>query len=286
MLLRSTHGRGCWLLLLAALLGCDATEGKLLTYADVPDAGEPAPDASAPTPTPKPTAAVKPGMSLQYQITGDLDTSVDAQLFIVDAADTETREVTALHAAGRLVMAYMSVGSREKWRDDADCFPDAAVGNTLSAYPDEAWLDPRNATVRRCIETRIERADAKGFDGVFASTLGAYRATSGFPLTRADELEYTLYLATAAHTRGLSIGLSGDFELGAPLAEAYDWALANACVARGSCADLKLFSARGLATFDLETEGDHATVCRQAAADGVSVTFKRAAYDAYRVACP
>ncbi|HKU40864.1 MAG TPA: endo alpha-1,4 polygalactosaminidase [Polyangiales bacterium] len=253
---------------------CDATDGPLLVRVDAA--------------TPPPEGAVRPGMSLQYQITGELDLDVDADLYVTDLFDTDAPQIGELHAAERLVMAYVSVGSLENWRPDAASVPRAAVGQALASYPNESWLDIRRSEVRALMRARLDRAVSKGFDGVFASTLGVYRATSGFTLTRADELDYAEFLAAEAHARNLSIGLSGAFELATELAEHYDWAIATSCIERGTCAELAPLSAAGLPVFDLETsaETERAAVCNQARSLGITVTFKRRGFDAYQAGCP
>jgi hypothetical protein len=265
--------------LLLALCSCAVTEGALLVDIASPDGGSDAAQPERP-------AGPRANMSLQYQISGRVDTQVDAELFVVDLFDTEPAQVAELHAAGRLVVAYVSAGSLESWREDAARFPRAAVGTPLSNYPNEAWLDLRSTDVRRLMEERFERALDKGFDGVFVSTLGAYKASSGFALTRGDELDYSIFLARAAHARGLSIGLSGNFELSAQLASEFDFAIAVGCIARGFCAELSPLALRAVPLFDLETEGDRQAVCSQAASFGIAVTFKRPSYDAFRSVCP
>ncbi|HKP55673.1 MAG TPA: endo alpha-1,4 polygalactosaminidase [Polyangiales bacterium] len=268
------------------LVACSATEGALLVRRERDAGSAGSADPGAAGSGSQPAAAVRSSMSLQYQITGQLDTQVDADLYVTDLFDTAARQVSDLHAASRLAMAYVSVGSLENWRPDASSVPTTALGMALAAYPNEKWMDPRRNEVRALIEARFDRAVTKGFDGVFASTLGAYRATSGFPLALADELEYAIFLSEAAHARGLSIGLSGDFELSQQLAQHYDWAIAIGCVERDYCDDLAPLVAAKKAVFDLETEGDQASVCRAAAAHGIPVTFKHRGFDAYGVACP
>jgi hypothetical protein len=261
---------------------CNATEGALLVRIGGADASTV--DGASDSP---PTAAVRSGMSLQYQIADTLDTRVDADLFVTDLFDTSKQQVSDLHAAGRVVMAYVSVGSLEPWRDDAGDFARGAVGMPLAAYPNESWLDIRRADVRARMQARLDRAVQKGFDGIFASTLGLYRASSGFDLKVADELDYATFLATSAHARALSIGLSGDFELGQQLAPHYDWVIAMGCIEKNSCSELAPLSAAKLPVFDLETmETDRASTCSQAQSYAISVTFKHRAYDAYRATCP
>jgi hypothetical protein len=266
----------------ALLLGataCSATAGPLLVRDRPSDAGSDA----GPPPL---RAAVRADLSLQYQLTGDLALDVDAQLFVIDLFDSSEAQVSALHAAGRVVIAYVSVGSFEPWRDDSSSFPMDSVGMSLAGYPDESWLDVRSASVRSNMQARFDRALSKGFDGIFASTLGGYLQTSGFPLTRADELDYDMFLVDQAHARSLSIGLSGDFELGQTLASDFDWVLAIGCIAENNCSALSVFQAHARPVFDLETDGDQDSVCAQAAKAGIPVTFKHASYDAFRSPCP
>lgn len=225
------------------------------------------------------------GASLQYQLTGTLDTSVDAQVFVTDLFDTRAQDVAALHARGRVVIAYVSAGSLEPWRPDAASFPAAAVGMRLAGFPNESWLDVRSPRVRAAMEARFDMARSKGFDGIFASTLGAYAAASGFPIGRSDQLQYDQFLADAARARGLSPGLSGDFELGDEVAAAFDWALAVSCIARGDCDKLAAFKAMGKPVFNLETQGTASSVCPQARALGVATTLKHERYDGWREPC-
>jgi len=263
-----------WLALGLWAASCAPSDGPLLVRDDAAGSGE----VGARSP-------VQLGASLQYQITGALDTSVDAQLFVTDLFDTRAQDVTTLHARGRVVLAYVSVGTFEPWRADAERFPAAAIGMRLARYPGESWLDVRHAEVRAAMEARFELARTKGFDGVFVSGLGAYAANSGFPLRASDQLQYDGFIAQAARERGLSPGLSNDFELGDELAELYDWALTVGCVTAGDCAKLAAFRALHKPVFNLETEGSAATLCPMARALGIPTTLKRGAYDAWREPC-
>jgi hypothetical protein len=248
--------------------------------------GSPSPDGGSTATSSPLRAAIRQNMTLQYQITGALNLAENADLFVVDLFGTTSAQVAQLHAARRIVIAYVSVGTREPWRDDADQFPRAAIGNALPNYPDESWLDIRNTEVRRVMRARFERAVAKGFDGLFASTVGAYRQTNGLSLTRADELDYHAFLTSTAHELALAIGLSGDFELSTELAGQYDFAIATRCVARDTCGDLGPLQARGVPVFDLETDGDRASVCSRAMNFQIPVIFKTSRFDATRSVCP
>src|SRR5437868_13005532 len=66
--------------------------------------------------TSAPTFRPPAGASWQVQLTGTLDTSVDVPLYEVDAFDTSAATIADLHAAGRRVICYVSVGTDESWR--------------------------------------------------------------------------------------------------------------------------------------------------------------------------
>jgi hypothetical protein len=282
LLTRGTARLDLWPLSLLLALGCGGSEGPLLVRRTMGDAGDAAPDDAGGAKR----DALPPDLSLQYQITGTLDPSVDAELFVVDLFNTSAEQVADLHARGRLVMGYFSAGSLESFREDAARFPRAAVGEPLPPYPDESWLDHRRADVRALMVARLERARSRGLDGVFASTLGAYATDSGFPLTLTDELAYLTFLAEAAHTRDLRIGASADLELVQPLAAKIDFVIATGCVARRACAELSPLLSQGLPVFDLETGGEHSSVCSQAAAFDIPVTFKDPSWNASWSTCP
>ncbi len=102
----------------------------------------------------------------QWQLQGDLDTSVDADVYDIDLFETSADDIAGLQADGRIVVCYFSAGSYEGWRPDADRFADRDLGETLDGFEDERWLDVRSDTVRAVIEGRLDRAVAAGCDGV------------------------------------------------------------------------------------------------------------------------
>jgi hypothetical protein len=81
--------------------------------------------------------------SWQWQLTSSVDQSVDADMYDIDLFDNETSVVASLHAQGRRVVCYISVGSWENWRPDANQFPASVIGNDYEGWPGEKWLDIR-----------------------------------------------------------------------------------------------------------------------------------------------
>jgi hypothetical protein len=262
-----------------AVAACHAADGDL--FRTRPDASVGS-DAAAVRPRPPPLA------SWQIQLTGTLDTSLDVRVYTFDM-ETPTSIIDGLHAAGRIVLCYFSGGTMEPFRDDAPRFPAAALGDPLPDYPDERWVDVRDATVRSIMGDRIARAADAGCDGVHPSGLAAFLASTGLTFTRADQLAYDRWLAGAAHARGLSIGLVEDDEaLSQDLLGDFDWTVVRSCIDT-DCPPAAPFVGAGKAAFLIEY-GDAsrvAAVCPKATALGLSAILKRNSdLDAFRVGCP
>ena len=61
----------------------------------------------------------------------------------IDAFTANKELVDAFHAKGIKVIAYISVGTLENYRPDANLLPSSVVGNIYPAWPDERFLDIR-----------------------------------------------------------------------------------------------------------------------------------------------
>ena len=275
---REGLARAC-LLTLTCLVGCDGTSGTLVDLAEIasPDAGIGGAGAAGPG----------TGTSWQIQLTGALDTSFDVDVYEADLFALDAVSVRAVHDPGRKLTCYVSVGSAEPWRADYDSLPVSAIGNPLTDYPQEHWLDVRDADVRGVMAQRLALAASTGCDAVELSNLSAHNADSGFPLTQMDELEYARWLIDEAHTRGLSAGVSSSDDLVPLLAPSADFALTEECLAYDSCVALQAFTRLGKEVFMIEygSSNDAPLLCPEAASLGFSLVIKRRALDAFRVGC-
>ncbi|HSR29297.1 MAG TPA: endo alpha-1,4 polygalactosaminidase, partial [Anaerolineae bacterium] len=107
-----------------------------------------------------------------------------------------------------------------------------------------------------------------------------------------DQLDYNLWLANEAHTRGLSIGLKNDGEQALDLLPYFDWAMTEDCFVYDSCAEMELFIMAGKAVFAAEYTDEMTSnqflnqVCPYASAAGLSAILKNRDLDAWRQACP
>jgi hypothetical protein len=223
----------------------------------------------------------------QWQLQGTLNTTVDAAMYDIDLFDHSAAVVAGLHAKGRKVVCYLSAGTWEDWRPDAAQFPAAVLGNRVSGWPGERWLDIRRLDVLGPIMgARLDLCRQKGFDAVEPDNIDGYTNKPGFPLTAQDQLRYNTWLAAAAHARGLSIGLKNDLDQVKDLVGQFDWALNEQCFQYKECGLLAPFTKAGKAVFVVEYNLATAEFCEQAVMLGFNAMKKNLSLDAFRAPCP
>jgi len=219
-------------------------------------------DSDVPDPQPRRTSAEsvwrpEPGTSWQWQLTGSIDTTVDAEVYDIDLFDAPRSVIDELHRMDRKVVCYFNAGAFEAWRPDADAFPSEALGRRMDGW-NERWLDVRRLDLLAPVmRARLDLAAAKGCDAVEPDNVDGYANDTGFPITYEDQLQYNLFLAGEAHARGLAIGLKNDLEQIPDLVDRFDFAVNEECYAWNECDRLRPFVAAGKAVFGVEY--DHAT---------------------------
>ena len=187
------------------------------------------------------TWPIGPAPSWQWQLTGKLDLTVDAEVFALDAFDTTIEEVRLLRERDRRVMCYVRVGVYEPDRPDATRYPLSAIGRPAGrpgarsvdshADPDadpgtdpdagtgtdagadpgadpppgERWLDIRQwSALEPILADRFRLCRGKGFQAVLPDDMDGYAHPSGFPLTFDDQLTFNRRIAELARRTGLS----------------------------------------------------------------------------------
>jgi len=266
-------------LLLAA---CSGDAAPTTTTASFPEITTTAP---ATTPPIDPWRPV-PGTTWQWQLTGEIDVSVEAEMFDIDLFEVPGDVVQELHDRGRIVVCYLSAGAWEGFRPDADAFPEEVLG-LPNGWDEERWLDIRALDVLApIIEARLDLCVEKGFDGVEADNVDGYANDTGFPLTAEDQVAFNTFLAEAAHARGLSIGLKNDVEQVAELEPQFDWAINEECFQYEECGALLPFIDAGKAVFHVEYEFEPAEFCPLTVGLGFSSMRKEWDLDASREYCP
>jgi len=231
-----------------------------------------------------------PGQIWQWQLAGlPVDLRIEADIYDVDLFETPVEVIAELHARGRHAICYLSAGSFEAWRPDAESFPRDLIGRAYAGWPGEWWLDIRQLEgLAPILKARLDLCRAKGFDGVETDNLDGYQAATGFPLTAQDQLRFNRWLAAEAHARGLSIGLKNDPEQVMDLAGDFDWALVEDCFAQGWCEAMAPFATQGKLVVAVEyTDSgvDWPGACTQARSLGFSIVLKNRELDAWRGLC-
>jgi hypothetical protein len=225
--------------------------------------------------------------SWQIQYTGDIDLSLDVDVYNLDLFDTAPEDIADLHSRGIYVMCYFSAGSWENWRPDADLFPESVIGNDYEGWPGERWLNVEDIeALGPLMKTRIRLAAEKGCDGVDPDNVNGFENDTGFPISYADQLEYNLWLAQTAHDYDLGIGLKNDLSQIDDLLTNFDWALNEECFSYDECNLLTPFVDEGKPVFVIEYEMEPADFCSQAQTLGFNAIHKNWELDAFRESCP
>lgn len=238
------------------------------------------------TPLPKSWWMPSPGTSWQWQLSGEIDISIPAQMYDIDLFDAPQAVIDELHANGRAVVCYFSAGSWEDWRPDSGQYPPETLGKPLEGWQDERWLDIRQIdSLSPILANRLDLARQKGCDGVEADNVDGYINDTGFPLTAQDQLNFNIWLADQAHARNLSIGLKNDLGQIPDLLSHFDWALNEQCFEYDECSLLLPFIQAGKAVFGVEYNLETEQFCPQANAMNFDWLKKNLELDSFRVAC-
>ncbi len=244
--------------------------------------------AGAALPTPAPCVGCyvpAPNTSWQIQLNGIVGLGVNATLYDIDGFDNTAATVAKLHAKGRKVACYFSAGSFENWRPDAAAFPADVKGNS-NGWPGERWLDIRRLdALGPIIEARLDLCKAKGFDSADPDNVDGYTNTTGFPLTAADQLAFNVFIANAAHARGLSVALKNDLDQIPQLVPYFDWALNEQCYQYGECDLLTPFSTNAKAVMEIEYTAARTKFCPPANARNFNAIKKKLDLKGWRSAC-
>lgn len=220
-----------------------------------------------------------PQTTWQWQIDGTIDTSFNVQMYDIDLFGNSAATIATLHSKGRAVICYFST-QYEDWRSDASSFPSSVLGKNLDDWAGEKYVDIRSSVVRNIMTARLDMAVSKGCDGVEPDNVDGYQASSGFPLTANDQLDFNRFIAAQAHARGLSVGLKNDLDQAAALQPNFDWALNEQCKQYGECGTLSTFINAGKAVFNAEYSGSGSSVCPSMVNSKISSIIKNLDLDA------
>ena len=285
MMAMNSRTRGAALLLLISLAGCRAAPTLTLmpTSTLEPILVSPEPSRAADWWRPA------PGLTWQWQLTGEFDLDLKADVYDIDL-HVDKSAVDYFQAQGAKVICYISVGSREDWRPDADQFPPEVIGKDYEGWSGEKWLDIRRIDLLAPImRARLDLCAAKGFDAVEPDNMQVHDNDTGFPLTYEDQLKYALWLADEAHARGLAIGQKNAPDQTKDLVNVYDFAITEDAFYYDWAEETLPYVEAGKPVFAAEytdLDGDFAAFCQKSQQLGFSAILKNRDLDAWLKTCP
>lgn len=228
-------------------------------------------------------------LTWQWQLdSAEVDASLVVQVIDLDY-ETDPAVVAALKEKGIRTICYISVGSWEDWRPDADQFPVELLGKRYQGWLGERWLDIRRLDLLApLLRDRLDQCQKSGFDAVEPDNMDIASNTSGFPISNADQLTFAQWLAQEAHVRGLAIGQKNAPEMTTDLVDIFDFAISEDCFAQGWCEDFAPYIDAGKAVFAAEytdTDVDFIAACRWSAKSDFSFILKNRDLDAWMQNC-
>lgn len=202
----------------------------------------------------------------------------------------EQSVIDELHARGVKVICYISVGSWEDKRPDAQQFPPEVLGKDYEGWPGERWLDIRRIDLLAPImRARMDLCKKKGFDGIEPDNIEIHDNKTGFPLTYTDQLAYSRWLADEAHARGLAIGLKNAPDMVADSLDFFDFAITEDAFYYGWIGEMQPFIEKGKPVFAAEytdMDVDFRAACAWGKAHNIPFILKNRILTAFRETCP
>ena len=210
---------------------------------------------------------------------------LDVRMYDVDGFEASGNLISKMHARGIKAVCYISAGSWERYRPDAKDFPSTVLGRS-NGWPGERWLDIRKRkALGPIMRARMNMCRRKGFDAIEFDNVDGYQNATGFALTASDQLRYNVFLADAAHMRGLSAFLKNDVGQVRKLLPYFDATLNEQCFQYSECPALGRFVEAGKPVFNVEYELDRSRFCDRANARNFNSLKKRLALDSWRRPC-
>ncbi|KAH8598127.1 glycoside hydrolase superfamily [Bisporella sp. PMI_857] len=207
------------------------------------------------TPNDVPGTYWKPEVGATWQIELSVkvsDTNYNADVFDFDLFDNDASTIDSLHALGKKAICYFSAGTYEDWRDDGASFKTADLGSAMKDWAGESWVNTNSANVRAIMTARIELAKSKGCDAIDPDNVDAFNNENGLGLTTDDAIDYLTFLASAAHSRGMAIGLKNAGEIVKDILPVMDFQVNEQCRVYNECETFGPFIDAGKPVFHIE----------------------------------
>lgn len=239
------------------------------------------------------------GTTWNYELmTTAEDVSGDAEVWDIDLFNNDESVINSLRSAGKKVLCYFSAGSFEDWRPDKDEFRDEDMGNQVSGWAGEKWLNTNSDNVRRIMRARLDMAVQKRCDGVEPDNVDAYDNDNGLDLEEPDAVDYVTFLADEAHSRNLSLALKNAGSIVPSVIGIVEYCVQEQCIEYNNCDQFTPFIQANKPVFHVEyPKGDSTSnnnlvatdttdsICENPAAAGFSTIIKNIDLDDWIQPC-
>lgn len=238
-----------------------------------------------------------PRTTFDWDLRSDIPSnfSYNSTIVDIDAFDNDKSFVENLHAQGKKVFAYVSVGSWEDWRPDKNDFPLEVIGNSYPGWDGEKFLNIKNIeALKPVMRARLDMIKSKGFDGIEPDNIDLNSWTAdelGFEISGQDVITYCKWLAQEAHNRGLSIGQKNATDLAEDLVGTMDWILLEDAFYEDFYLEAKTYINHNKAVFATEyTDNTDAlmfeeVICPKAANIRYTAILKHRELDGFTASC-
>jgi len=216
----------------------------------------------------------EPGQPWHVQYAGDLAVPDGVEVVNLDMEETSGEVISDLQGQGIRVVCYLSAGSWEPYRADADDFPDEILGDAYEGFEDERWLDIRSSELRPLLAARITRAVEKGCDAIDPDNVNGFENETGFPLTVEDQITFNRWLFDEVHRAGVAVGLKNGLSQVDELIGWVEFQVNEECIEQDDCRALEPFVAADKPVYSIEYAGDPGEVCTEAARLGFATVIK------------
>ncbi|KAL8709493.1 MAG: hypothetical protein Q9220_005735 [cf. Caloplaca sp. 1 TL-2023] len=219
----------------------------------------------------------------------------NVSVFDIDLFNNTADTISTLHSQGKKVICYFSVGSYEDFRPDSGQFLKGSdYGKPLQGWQGEWWANTRSENVRKIMLKRLDLAVEKSCDGVDPDNIDAYDNDNGLGLTIDDAIDYVNFLADAAHSRNMSVGLKNAGTILREVESRLQWSVNEQCVQYDECDTYQPFVDHGKPVFHIEYPSDAPSItgddkskhCDDNSEKRFSTVLKKMELDEWLYACP
>jgi hypothetical protein len=216
----------------------------------------------------------------------------------MDLFDVKTEIVQGLQANGAKVICYFSAGSYEDWRPDQSQFQSNDLGKSLKGWKGEKWLNVSSPNVHKIMEARMNLAVEKHCDAIDPDNVDGYDNDNGLGLTETDAINYLSFLSTAAHSRGLAIGLKNAGGIVDNVVNAFQFSVQEQCEQTKECEQYTHFISQNKPVFHVEypkgdkindnvniSDSQKQEICNDSTAKGFSTIMKNMNLDSWIESC-